>query len=135
MALGGAGVATLMIAGRRSAGTAGAAATPADDGCVSLVPADKGLSAEWIASLYRRGEPTVSSGTALQYIGMPVGGGCCGELYLGGDGTLWKWDILNEPASGTSDTAYANPAARVVAVPAGVRAAYDRLRCHAHVDA
>jgi uncharacterized protein (DUF608 family) len=77
--------------------------------CMVLVPADKGLSPEWIDSLYQRGAPTVSTGTDLRYIGMPVGGGCCGELYLGGDGRLWRWDVLNAAARSTSDQAYANP--------------------------
>ncbi|HEX3811637.1 MAG TPA: GH116 family glycosyl-hydrolase, partial [Mycobacteriales bacterium] len=105
LALSGAGAATTVIASRAQA----AAALGVDESCVVLVPEDKGLSKEWIAGLRHRGNPTVSSGKALKYIGMPVGGGCCGELYLGGDGTLWRWDILNEPANGTSDVAYAQP--------------------------
>jgi uncharacterized protein (DUF608 family) len=107
LALGGAGAATTLLSGRARA----AEALGVDESCVILVPSDKGLSKQWIADLYKRGEATVSSGDALKYIGMPVGGGCCGELYLGGDGTLWNWDVLNEPANSTSDTAYASPAA------------------------
>ena len=57
--------------------------------------AEKNLSPQWVKSLTERGSPTVYSGKALQYIGMPVGGLCAGELYLGGDGRLWKWDIVN----------------------------------------
>ncbi|HEY3631942.1 MAG TPA: GH116 family glycosyl hydrolase [Jatrophihabitantaceae bacterium] len=104
---GAAGVATAATLLSSRAEAARALGVPED--CVVLVPADKGLTREWIASLYHRGAPTVSQGDALGYIGMPVGGGCCGELYLGGDGRLWRWDILNEPAASTSDTAYANP--------------------------
>jgi non-lysosomal glucosylceramidase len=62
-----------------------------------LVPADKKLSRDWIASLYARGEPTVYRGADLRFIGMPVGGLCAGQLYLGGDGRLWLWDIFNQP--------------------------------------
>jgi uncharacterized protein (DUF608 family) len=58
--------------------------------------AEKKLSPEWVKSLTERGFPTVySSQKALDHIGMPIGGLCAGELYLGGDGRLWKWDIFN----------------------------------------
>lgn len=60
------------------------------------VPADKKLSADWVRSLYERGEPMRCRGQELTYIGMPVGGVCCGTMYLGGDGRLWVWDIFNE---------------------------------------
>jgi uncharacterized protein (DUF608 family) len=63
-----------------------------------LVPADKKLSRDWIASLYARGEPTTHRGADLRFIGMPVGGLCAGQLYLGGDGRLWLWDVFNQPA-------------------------------------
>jgi non-lysosomal glucosylceramidase len=61
-----------------------------------LVPADKKLDPDWIKSLFARGEPTVCRGGDLKYIGMPVGGFCAGQVYLGGDGTLWHWDIFNK---------------------------------------
>lgn len=61
----------------------------------SLVPRDKRLSPEWVQSLFERGQPEVFSGTDLDLIGMPVGGLCAGQLYLGGDGKLWHWDIFN----------------------------------------
>jgi non-lysosomal glucosylceramidase len=61
-----------------------------------LVPADKKLDADWIKSLFARGEPEVWRGDDLKYIGMPVGGFCAGQVYLGGDGTLWHWDIFNK---------------------------------------
>jgi len=66
----------------------------------SLIPADKKLSAAWLRSLVERGEPTVYRGAELDTIGMPVGGICTGQLYLGGDGRLWHWDIFNAPDPG-----------------------------------
>ena len=61
-----------------------------------LIPADKKLSADWIKSLYDRGEPEVFTAekNQLKHIGMPVGGIACGQLYLGGDGRLWLWHIF-----------------------------------------
>ncbi len=73
-----------------------------------LVPADKRLSAEWIQSLYARGEPEQYTGPDLQWIGMPIGGLCAGQLYLGGDGRLWHWDIFNQYI-GTGAAHYADP--------------------------
>jgi uncharacterized protein (DUF608 family) len=92
-----------------------AAAGPFDaaDFGYSLIPADKKLSAAWLRSLVERGEPTVYRGAELATIGMPVGGICTGQLYLGGDGRLWHWDIFNAPDPGlmslTSGPHYANP--------------------------
>jgi non-lysosomal glucosylceramidase len=62
-----------------------------------LVPSDKRLSSDWLRSLGERGEPTVQRDAELARIGMPVGGIGCGQLYLGGDGRLWLWDIFNQP--------------------------------------
>ncbi|MHB0956702.1 MAG: GH116 family glycosyl-hydrolase [Pirellulaceae bacterium] len=73
-----------------------------------LVPADKRLSAEWVKSLYDRGEPDWYTGEELKWIGMPVGGLCAGQLYLGGDGRLWHWDIFNQRI-GTGAAHYAEP--------------------------
>ena len=62
-----------------------------------LVPSDKKLDPDWIKSLFARGEPTVYRNEELDYIGMPVGGICAGQLYLCGDGRLLLWDIFNAP--------------------------------------
>ena len=73
-----------------------------------LVPSDKKLSADWVKSLFDRGTKTVYRGTDLKYIGMPIGGLCAGQLYLGGDGKLWHWDIFNQHTSTGADH-YAHP--------------------------
>ncbi len=64
----------------------------------SHFPIDKKLDAEWLQSLYERGNATTYTKTKneLRYIGMPVGGICCGGVYVGGDGRLWLWDIFNQ---------------------------------------
>jgi len=61
-----------------------------------LVPADKKLAPAWVKTLFVRGEPTVYHWPESRLIGMPVGGICAGQVYLGGDGRLWHWDIFNE---------------------------------------
>jgi len=73
-----------------------------------FVPADKKLSEEWINSLFERGTPKIYQAPDLKYIGMPVGGICAGQLYLGGDGQLWQWDIFNNQAR-TTPNYYKNP--------------------------
>jgi len=60
-----------------------------------LIPSDKKLDPNWVKSLFERGTPAVYRGEELKYIGMPIGGLCSGQLYLGGDGKLWYWDIFN----------------------------------------
>lgn len=66
------------------------------DDFTSLVPADKKLTESWIRSLFERGEPDVYHGSELDHIGMPIGGLCCGQVYLGGDGRLWHWDVFHK---------------------------------------
>jgi len=73
-----------------------------------LVPADKKFAPEWVKSLFARGTRTVYRGAELEKIGMPVGGICTGQLYLGGDGKLWHWDIFNKHI-GTGPEHYAKP--------------------------
>jgi non-lysosomal glucosylceramidase len=67
-----------------------------------LIPADKKLRPEWVQSLFARGERIVyrKSRGELRHIGLPIGGICCGTLYLGGDGRLWLWDIFNRNQNG-----------------------------------
>jgi uncharacterized protein (DUF608 family) len=74
-----------------------------------LVPVDKKLSPEWVKSLFERGNPQVYKGEELKYIGMPVGGICAGQVYLGGDGQLWNWDIFNKKAPNTWERHYKDP--------------------------
>jgi non-lysosomal glucosylceramidase len=73
-----------------------------------LIPADKKLSPDWVKSLFERGAPEVLRGGELKYVGMPVGGIGAGQLYLGGDGRLWHWDIFNQYIH-TAEEHYANP--------------------------
>ncbi len=79
------------------AGSPMAVAGPFEDSDFEkLVPADKRLNPDWIRSLFDRGTATVYRGEELRWIGMPVGGICTGQVYLGGDGKLWHWDIFNQ---------------------------------------
>ena len=75
-----------------------------------LVPADKKLRPEWVKSLTTRGERAVYRGKDLEKIGIPIGGICAGQVYLGGDGKLWRWDIFNQRIS-TGAEHYAKPLA------------------------
>src|SRR5690606_10465642 len=63
----------------------------------NTAPINKKLDPNWIKSLYERASVTTyyKSKGELRNIGMPVGGICCGNVYLGGDGRLWLWDIFN----------------------------------------
>ena len=62
------------------------------------IPPQAKFSPEWMKSLTLRGRPDSYSKSRgeLNYIGMPVGGLCAGQLYLAGDGRLWHWDIFNQ---------------------------------------
>lgn len=68
----------------------------------ALIPPDKKLRPEWVRSLFERGQRTVYTKARgeLSFIGMPVGGLCCGTLYISGDGRLWLWDIFNQNTLG-----------------------------------
>jgi non-lysosomal glucosylceramidase len=80
--------------------------TRADFG--KLVPEDKRLTPEWVKSLAARGQREVYREAELTKIGMPVGGICAGQIYLGGDGKLWHWDLFNGRIS-TGAEHYAKP--------------------------
>ena len=68
-----------------------------------LIPEDKKLSPEWVKSLFERGQPEIYTKGQLKYIGMPIGGIACGQLYLGGDGRLWLWHIFKTEYSREKD--------------------------------
>ncbi len=94
-----AGTATAALAFSRMPLMAG----PFDEGDWNqIIPADKKLQADWVKALFERGAPTsyTKSRNELRYLGMPVGGICCGTLYFGGDGRLWNWDIFNQKTVG-----------------------------------
>ena len=84
----------LAVAGATASGV-GVMAGPFEAGDFKCcAPVDKKLSEAWLRSLIQRGQPEIYEGAALKTIGMPVGGVACGQIYLGGDGHLWKWDIF-----------------------------------------
>jgi len=77
-------------------------------------PAVKEFDRDWVAELTVRGEPTVythANSANFDYIGMPVSGLCAGQIYLGGDGKLWCWDLFNTKSKGDvrGVDAYARP--------------------------
>ncbi|MGQ1787444.1 GH116 family glycosyl-hydrolase [Saccharicrinis sp. GN24d3] len=66
-----------------------------------------GIVALFLTSLIVKG-----ANDELKYIGMPVGGICTGQVYLGGDGQLWYWDVFNVSRinpGGPGDRYYLNP--------------------------
>jgi len=81
---------------------AAAAETPATSPAdfQHFVPVEKGLSAEWVASLRQRGAGEVFRGTQLDHVAMPVGGIGAGQLYLRGDGRLTCWRIFARTGPG-----------------------------------
>src|ERR1700742_2444359 len=92
-----------------SAGAVGALAVTPDAAAASV-----SSPAPDAATLFGRGRPTSYTGAALPRIGMPVGGGTTGQVYLAGDGRLWAWDIFNPssyPLGGADFTGhnYADP--------------------------
>ncbi len=74
-----------------------------------LIPIDKKLNPSWVKSLFERGTPQIYNSNELKYIGMPVGGICAGQVYLGGDGQLWFWNIFNKQAGNSWESHYEKP--------------------------
>ena len=74
-----------------------------------LVPADKKLRPEWVASLTARGTPEVWTGPELEKIGMPVGGIGAGQVYLSGDGAALLVDASRETHLMAADRQFASP--------------------------
>ena len=74
------------------------------------VPNEK-RPAQSSSSLSDRGQATVYRGSDLSFIGMPISGITTGQLYLGGDGKLWYWDIFNQtkPTEQPGASHYTNP--------------------------
>ncbi len=57
---------------------------------------------EHLGELLAPGSPRHYAGEELASIAMPVGGILAGQLYLKGDGSLARWDIMNGRAFGSS---------------------------------
>ena len=88
------------------------AAQPPDSQAATEVLRNKGFSDEWIQGLTADDAPRWYDGQELKNIGLPVGGLFAGQLYLGGDGRLWYWDIFNERVldpGGPGDKFYLKP--------------------------
>ena len=101
MKISGLGAVALGTYGGKAYGAPGITEADVVDKYAALIPADKGLAPGWVKSLTTRGEArTYTDGKALEHIGMPVGGLFAGTVYLGGDGRLWLWNVLNDDREG-----------------------------------
>ena len=74
-----------------------------------LVPADKKLDPAWVeVALRPRRADRLSRARNWRRSACPSAASAPGQLYLGGDGRLWHWDIFNQHI-GTGDEHYAQP--------------------------
>ncbi|MHC4402884.1 MAG: GH116 family glycosyl-hydrolase, partial [Planctomycetota bacterium] len=86
-----------------------------EKGSDGKTPVVKQFEHAWVKSLFERGEPCVytkQNSANFDYIGMPAGGIGAGTVYLGGDGTLWHWDIFNTRRPTAGVQAYRSPPRR-----------------------
>lgn len=90
--------------------------------------------------LTERGKPIVytrENSNNFEYIGMPIGGIGAGQLYLGGDGQLWFWDIFGinyKPGHLKGEEAYEFPYERSRPNEAGARKLNQGFSVTAVVD-
>lgn len=93
--------AAIVMCGGSACGAPGITEADVVDKYAALIPADKGLDPAWVRSLTARGAVQhYTDRKALDHIGMPVGGLFAGTVYLGGDGRLWLWNVLNDDREG-----------------------------------
>ena len=85
------------------------------------------LDPQWVASLTARGAREVYRGKELDKIGMPIGGICAGQLYLGGDGQALALGHFQPPDPHGRRRLCASAFARIAA-GTGFRCARSRPR-------
>jgi non-lysosomal glucosylceramidase len=97
----GLGALALSAGGTNVYGAPGVKESDVAENYAKLIPADKGLDSDWVQLLTARGSARrYTKRSELNHIGMPVGGLFAGTVYLGGDGRLWLWNVLNDDSEG-----------------------------------
>lgn len=99
----------------------------------------KHFDASWVDTLSDRGDPityTRKNSADFETIGMPIGGICAGQLYLGGDGKLWYWDIFNTKAMRDTHSIHShrNPYRRSETNDKAMHQVDQAFVIHAHVN-
>ncbi|WP_433873196.1 GH116 family glycosyl hydrolase [Saccharopolyspora sp. CA-218241] len=73
-------------------------------------PHHDALPEHWWRSLSERGTGSALRAADAAFVGMPVGGIGCGQLYLGAGGRPWLWDVDNRrPPGNVQDAHYLDP--------------------------